>query len=922
VKLVAHGSPSVLEAELLDRVATAKSVGPLAPLLIVVPTRRLADHVARRLVERFGAILGVEVLHHRALAERILESAGVAPRRVLDDDLLATLFKRMVDQAPPGRLRDFAVDHPGASSALRETLTDLREAGIEPAAVTAALSGAEAETASLYARWSAALDELAGYGAAFDDAGLACAASAEAAAFGARYAAIWHHGAYDLIGVHVELVRALDRGHEVTFLLPADAEDASGAFGVARARAIATSHESPGHVDREAARPPIGFFHAQGSGAELTTAAYEALASVASGTPPHEVVIVARSFGPYAAALDALLDGDGLRWNTSYTRPLRRDPKTAKALGAIAAGPDRGPLGFRGHADEFEAIAHAAVDGDELSRLLEAMRDVETILGDDRRVPRPEALAWLDARADAATLSPEGADGPGVRILDAMQVRGLTFSHVGLLGMNAGIFPRVPRETPFLSDVSRRLLRETTGRPLPIASESDGEERLLLAMVLGSARSHLRVSWRRADESARPLVPSLALGEIARWAHLGTDATGAEREARPLPAHPRSRLEAWAHRPGILAPRDEIVLAALSSETGANAGPAVLARRPELASGVALITETETFAPVTGRYDGRIGSSVLRETMAATALDRLARCPLQYFFHDVLRVPAPPDPPTPFEADAAAIGSRVHDVLRDVYTRLRDERVFASGDVGARVARARNILSEAWDAAAGEDDTARAARLPLLSRIEAAIWLATLETFVEVDLRRMATEGLVPETFEHDVARSIQGGPPGLVVRARFDRVLRGDAAAVVSDYKTGGDLAARVKPGAMLSGSALQVPIYALLSGSAVELLGVGRNHDPEVDVARFDGFKSDEQRDGVVETLRVMVALAEAGRFPLHPGDHCAWCDYRSACRHGHPPTTFREGQAPDIRDALDCWSKTAKTPTIAAIRSEPTP
>jgi hypothetical protein len=186
----------------------------------------------------------------------------------------------------------------------------------------------------------------------------------------------------------------------------------------------------------------------------------------------------------------------------------------------------------------------------------------------------------------------------------------------------------------------------------------------------------------------------------------------------------------------------------------------------------------------------------------------------------------------------------------------------------------------------------------------------------------MATEGLVPETFEHDVARSIQGGPPGLVVRARFDRVLRGDAAAVVSDYKTGGDLAARVKPGAMLSGSALQVPIYALLSGSAVELLGVGRNHDPEVDVARFDGFKSDEQRDGVVETLRVMVALAEAGRFPLHPGDHCAWCDYRSACRHGHPPTTFREGQAPDIRDALDCWSKTAKTPTIAAIRSEPTP
>ena len=922
LKLVAHASPSILEAELLDRVAAAKTGNPLAPVLIVVPSHRLADHVARRLVERFGAVLGVTVLHHRALAERVLEEAGARHRRVLDEDLLDTLFSGVVDRAAGGPLRDFVRDHPGASSALRETLTDLREAGIDPAAVTATLSGLEAETAALYARWCIALDELAERGDAIDDAGLARAAAAEACVFAARFSAVFHHGAYDLIGVRVELVRALDRGRELTFFLSADPVGASGTFGVERARALATSHEPVTPLERETAPAPVAFLNAQGARAELQTAAYEALAAVASGTPPHEVAIVVRSFGPYAAAMDALLDAEGVRWHTSYTQPLRRDPKAASALRAIAAGEDRGPCGLRSHADEFEAIAREITSNAKLSGLFQSMREIETILGDDRTVPREKALAWLDARADAATLAPDGAEGSGVRIVDAMQARGLTFSHVGLLGLNAGIFPRVAREDPFLADSSRLRLREATGRPLPIASESGGEERLLLAMTLGATRDQLRVSWRRSDESARPIVVSLALSDIARFAGLLSDAMDVEREARALPAHPRSRLEAWAHRPGLLDRRDETLLTALASETGADAGPAIAARRPDCASGVALVAATESFDPTPGRYDGRIGVSMVRDTMAATALERLGRCPLQFFFCDVLRVKAPQTPPTPFEADAASIGLRVHDVLREVYTRLRDEGAFAGDELGKRVAHAREILRQAWTSAAREDDAARAARLPVLERIAGGIWLKTLGAFLDADLRRLAGLGLVPEWLEHGVSKTIPGGPRGLVIRARFDRVLRGESSAVVSDYKTGGDVSARVKPGAMLSGGALQVPIYALLSGSPVELLGVGLKHDPDADFVRFDGFKSVEQREGVLETLRVLAALADAGRFPIHPGDHCDWCDFRSACRHGHPPTTFREGHAVDVKDARDCWSKTARAPSLDAIRRENAP
>lgn len=911
VKLVAHPSPRVLEAELLDLVASAHSGDPLAPVLIVVPSRRLADHVTRRLIERFGAILGVTVLHHRALAERVIEHAGGEPKRRLEDELLHTLFARVVDLAAEGPLRDFVRDHPGAGVALRTTMTDLREAGIDAEIATATLSGPEAETAALYALWSAALDELNVPGGAIDDAGLALAAAKDAAAFAAGFSTIIHHGGYDLIGVRVELVRALDRGRELTFLLPADPTDACGRFGVERGSAIAAHDAMRPPAHGEVPKAPVSLFNAQGTRAELRTAAYEALAAVADGTPPHEVAIIVRSFGAYAAAMDSLLVDGGALWHSSHTRPLRSDPAVAAALAAIEAGEDRGPCRFGDHADEFETIAHAAGSGDRLTSLLGSLRDIESLLHDERKISRKEATGWLDARIDAATVPFAGTDGGGVRILDAMQARGLTFAHLGLVGMNAGIFPQVAHEDPFLSDDSLARLREATGRPLPLARERDGEERLVLAMLLASASGRIQVSWRRADDEAKPLVPSLALRDVARFANVDT-------ASRIVPAHPRARLTAWARSPGLLSPHDETLLAALSSETGAPAGSAVTARRPDLHLGVALVAATETFAPTSGAYDGRIGRSGLRPSIAATALEALGRCPLQYFFRHVLRVVAPKTPPTPFETDAASCGSRVHAVLRDVYARLLTERAFADSDVTARILRSREILNEAWSAPPATDEAPRPTRLPVLERIEDKQWLKTLGAFLEADLKRMAVDGLVPDELEFKIEKAIPGGPQDLIVSSRFDRIIKGPSGAVVSDYKTGGSVADRIKAGAMLSGGALQVPIYALLSGQPVELLGVGLDHDPSVDIARFDGFPSDDVRHGVLETLRVVAALAESGSFPIHPGDHCGWCDFRSACRRGHPPTEFREAQAGDTKDARDCWSKTAKLPTLAAVRT----
>jgi hypothetical protein len=915
VKIVANASPTVLEAEVLDRVAAAKTGDPLAPVLIIVPTRRLAEHLSHRLIERFGSILGVSVLHHRALAERVLDTAGARHGQVLDEALIDTLFTRVVHRTPAGPLRDFVRDHPGAASAMLDALNDLREAGIEPALARETLSGHEAETAALYTRWSDALNELTAKGEATDDAGLVCAAIPHAEAFASRFSTIVHHGAYDLIGVRVELVRALDRGCEVAFLLPADPVDSSGSFGVRRARAIAPAGTELGRVagEHEAAR--VTFLHAQGARAELKSAAYAALAAVEGGTPPREVAIVVRGFRPYQAAMDVLLDAGGPSWHTSYARPLRRDPLVGRGLRAIAAHADTGPLRWAEHADALEAVARETEADAPLQELFQSMRGVEALLGDGRALPRAEAVGWLEARVNATTAPPEGGDGGGVRILDAMQARGLTFSHVELAGLNSGIFPHVTHEHPFLSDHSRVRLRELTGRPLPIAAERDGEEHLLLAMLLRAAADHVNVSWRRADESARPFVPSLALRELARFAGVGSEAADAERAARALPAHPRARLEAWAASPGLLDRRDETLLTALTSESGADAGPAVASRRPEWSDGVGLVAATDAFDSSPGSYDGRIGASVVQDTIAATAFERLGLCPLKFFFRDVLHVPAVRRRKSPFSVDPASVGLRVHGVLREVYERLEVEGAFASADLAARIVRARAILREAWSVHADADVAARAARFPVLDRIETGIWMRTLDAFLAVDLERMRDQGLEPESLESDAVGVLPGGPAGLAVNARFDRVLHGNEGRVVGDYKTGGALAGRVKSSKMLTGASLQVPIYALLSGSPVELLGVGPRHDAEV--VRFEGFKSTGEREGVLETLRVAAALAAAGRFPIHADEHCNWCDYASACRHGHPPTLFREAHAQDAGDARDCWSKTGRAPTIAAVR-----
>src|SRR4029453_3089687 len=109
-------------------------------------------------------------------------------------------------------------------------------------------------------------------------------------------------------------------------------------------------------------------------------------------------------------------------------------------------------------------------------------------------------------------------------------------------------------------------------------------------------------------------------------------------EPTRIPAHPFGRLERIVRDRRVIRAEDELVLVALTGDLGADAGPAVTRRRPELAAGVAWIAATDSFDPHELAYDGRVEAAREPRALSVSALETLARCPLQFFFEHRLRI--------------------------------------------------------------------------------------------------------------------------------------------------------------------------------------------------------------------------------------------------------------------------------------------
>ncbi len=1027
MRILTHFDPVALEQELLTQVARVREqAGPFCRVLVIVPTRRLAEHVQRRLVEREGALLGVEVRHFRDLAGEIRRVSGRPSPATASSRILAELLRKCLQDLPPGNgLQGYVERCPGAVKALLAGINDLREAGVDPGRLLALAKQERTgeAPAELYRSYT---ERLTGSASLLDEAAY-MAGTVEILAgnrsFRGRYAGVFLHGVYELVGMHLRLLQAME---PVTVLVPAGSGDGTPACRYAQAyveRFLLQAGGSPEFVtaetrslpgerlttlyDEEATPEPVPADRVllrdfQGAGNEARWAVRQALAA----GNPGETCILARNLAPYASALEEAFlelaeEADGATlWTGSLRTPLRREPlvhdalvllktvvedfpraetvellssprllwkellpqgdndhgsgglpdgvladrfsRSAGILHGLATWRQRLPGEARADPDlcrKAERILHLldALDRrfqekrDEtwsgqakrfrnLLQILPPSADLEKILKemelldelDPGGVPAQKALAWLESTVNDTTVEPGGSENGGIRVLDVMQARGITFRNLVLLGFHAGSFPRIPREDPFLNNRLRRAIAEDAKTPMPGWSETpEEEEHLLLSLMLGSATDSIRISWQRADENGRAVSPSAALREIARLVLGRPDSVEMLRAsvaATPVP--PLDRLEALAGTTGMLTATESELLAALGSHLitpkGWREGCAGLGLRDRVG---AMLESVEQFEPSGDMgWDGRIGppQEAPERPWSATGLEALGRCPLRFFFQRRLHVEELEPEASPLDILPRERGSAFHALLEQVYRELEAEGRFREEAGAVLLTRAMKLVDRHWDSAF--EKLRKQVEEPLLPlwEIREQVWRGEIERFLEIDLPKVAS--LRPERieFEEYHEREIDLGE-GVRLRAggKFDRmlVLPGPEEAPVEtrfrigDYKTSGDLKRKTSPTYMLKGRQLQVPIYHLLpeTGAEVELLGVGVRFDGAKDEERFPsfaGFENDDVRDGMLETLRVLAGLLEEGVFPLFPDSrNCGHCPYRDGCRRNHPPTLARE-------------------------------
>jgi ATP-dependent helicase/nuclease subunit B len=520
----------------------------------------------------------------------------------------------------------------------------------------------------------------------------------------------------------------------------------------------------------------------------------------------------------------------------------------------------------------------------------------------------------------------------GMSFLDLRQARGLTFRHVFFIGMNDGLYPRPPRETPLLPDRVRVAIRDRSAKPLAVRREGRAEERLLFAQLVASTRDALVVSWQRADAEGRALAPSLALRELAAILP-GKPALATlldQETAVGLPTEP-TRAAAWLEEEtGLLLREEAALLSARKAATAVSGVSAFLEKIDpqlgrELSGGLALIEATESGADL--RFDGAIDlPSPWSRPYSALTLEQIARCPLTFFFQNILKVRPLEQEAREYRTEAREIGQVVHGILENVYRDLAQSG-HLKGDTEAVALQAagRAALDAHWDEGLAALAWRMNRRYPLLYATTARIWKHELEAFLDKDLARLAEGGHILESLETAWnARLRLGDGTELAVTGVPDRVTRDrDGRFWISDYKTAGKPDKHMKPIDYLRAEHVQLPLYVLMGMSRqgspaplpeAEIVGLGPNFYPDFGFVgggphRFEVERFALLEAGFLDTLSVLGDLVRAGRFPFRTERHCRWCQFHVACRRHQLSSETRVLEHPDHRRYFSLEEKIEK-------------
>ncbi len=464
------------------------------PLRVVVPSRRLREHLCAALVRRAGrSLVGIEVLTHLTLALRVLERAGEAPPR--GEDFFALAVRRFARQeAVLGERLDRLEDGYGVVEA---TVRDLLDAGLDPAvhgeALDEFLSQTAADPAGARARAvlrvvSRTASELArlGFG---EPSTLLRRASHCLARHGPALSptrALWIHGFTDATGVVADWLELLQRSLGARTILsqpplpgePVPEEE----FGARlRERLAAAAREE--RMEEPAPVPVLQVLRAPGATAELRAVAARIRALLDAGARPEGIAIVARNLEPYRAVLRGQLEQQAVPFSAPSLRaPGGPAARRAGALLELLARGERVPVDrwLDAHARDPGADLRTAFHAIGAGRLEDLARlDVAARLGDACALPLPVRWGLEPEQEDAETE-------PGDR-----RPRRITRRRVPR--------PALEHWCARAAGTARRLRR--AARRASVEVHGQGLLRLLRSL-----------GWRPGDEALQPV--SAAIGQL------------------------------------------------------------------------------------------------------------------------------------------------------------------------------------------------------------------------------------------------------------------------------------------------------------------------------------------------------------------------------------------------------------------------
>jgi len=553
------------------------------------------------------------------------------------------------------------------------------------------------------------------------------------------------------------------------------------------------------------------------------------------------------------------------------------------------------------------------------------------------QVRLPTFLAEVTRSPDVEISIGKTADGGGLRVFEATDVRGLRFRAVFIAGLVEGGFPlRASRDWIYPHEERERLKREydltlEDISPATLLKEEHyfyqsacrATEKLFLSRPLLLDDGTETVASYYINELARAIKPFALNSEPVRRDFDGSEifeSSTVSELAVSLIRQDERQLHR-AGRAGLLAPELIHALEVQAAESGYLAQSSK--RRVEI--------ERERAGVTFGAYDGRITTPELLQMLqqrfgddcvhSASGLSTYGNCSYRFFANRVLRLE--PRGEAALDLQAIDAGKLLHDILRRFFERHRGERLTELERESLR-AELQGVADQVFK----EHERAVPPLNPDIWKIDCEIRKIILDQVLLYELgvqkqtradvtaqyfevafgmtpREAADPGSKPEQLE--LTRTTAAGQEAIRIQGQIDRVDQAvDGTVIAYDYK----LSVGADAEDMMSGRSLQLPIYLealerlLLPGQAIAGGGYyilkakpGRRSSGiyRKDYSDYLGLNArnsiltdadwNHVRAEVVKRIWEFLDGMRAGDFRVRPSQGkktCRFCDYASVCRY----------------------------------------